>query len=929
MATSYTSWANYASTSVSIRLKYDVTETDTTFKITVTAQRWDKYALVPSGSCWLWLTDAGYSSAMSFPSASSNNSTRNIGSMTHTYNKTTSAQTITLWFETDQWFDTITDSGWTRVGVVKPSWTVTIPKKPSYTVKYAANGGSSTPSSQTKWHGTALTLAAGISRANASATAYTVTLNHNYSGSTNTTRSAARTTHYTFSKWKATSGTLYSAKASYTSNASTTMTAQWSSSTTTSSVTLTSPTRSGYTFDGWATSSTGSKAYDGGASFTPSSSTTLYARWYRTVTFNANGGSRAPAAQRALATSAIKLSTVAPTRTGYKFTGWNTKANGTGTSYASGASYPVQNPSVTLYAQWEILLTVSITSVTRCDANGTTDPLGSCAKVVFNWSSGSGSSVAASFNVSLGSQSTTVTRTAASGTETAIVSGLNPRTAYTATVTGTVASAGTSVSTTKSAPVAYTSPVINSVATNRVNASQVLDDEGTVLKLDVKWSVCQSLSQTVTMTVQAKDQNGAQLFPQPVSLTVPAGTYSGTDTFYVNDEEFSVDSQYTVTVTVTDALNVSVSKGSVLSTAYFPMDVLGDQHYYQTTTDTAIDPDKRYYAMDEDSGWYKLVEEPTVADIGSYYEATGPRPGHGISFGSAAKEEGFNVSMPMMMYEEQCYPTFTRSSWSTSSNETNLPVTPCFVLDTTTGALYFCSGSGIARINEGTDTAHPGTVRSDGAIAFNVAPGSNRCALNRSGDYLYITASDANGDGVGSYRFNMTTWGIAYRVYENGAWGSWETHIWNSAASRTANTVLAAPNGSAGAATFRKLVAADCDWIDRQLEDKDDNVSVANSTWVKIASITCPAGTWVISGTVYFASNSTGRRYACIHSASPTTAAQRQASSNCNAVSGAQTFLNVAGQKAPTSSTTYGLYAYQTSGSALNATGFLSAVRIK
>ena len=45
------------------------------------------------------------------------------------------------------------------------------------------------------------------------------------------------------------------------------------------------------------------------------------------------------------------------TREGYKFTGWNTVAGGTGTSYGDGANYTAPaNPSsytITLYAQWE------------------------------------------------------------------------------------------------------------------------------------------------------------------------------------------------------------------------------------------------------------------------------------------------------------------------------------------------------------------------------------------------------------------------------------------------------------------------------------------------------------------------------------------------------------------------------------------------
>ena len=55
------------------------------------------------------------------------------------------------------------------------------------------------------------------------------------------------------------------------------------------------------------------------------------------------------------------------TRTGYTFTGWNTKADGTGTAYHAGATiaYPAEGTTLTLYAQWK----VSSHTVTF-DANG-------------------------------------------------------------------------------------------------------------------------------------------------------------------------------------------------------------------------------------------------------------------------------------------------------------------------------------------------------------------------------------------------------------------------------------------------------------------------------------------------------------------------------------------------------------------------------
>ena len=71
-----------------------------------------------------------------------------------------------------------------------------------------------------------------------------------------------------------------------------------------------------------------------------------------TVTFHANGGVGAPAAQTASSGSSITLpSGDGMSRSGYTFGGWNTLAAGTGTNYAAGSSYTV-NGDVILYAKW-------------------------------------------------------------------------------------------------------------------------------------------------------------------------------------------------------------------------------------------------------------------------------------------------------------------------------------------------------------------------------------------------------------------------------------------------------------------------------------------------------------------------------------------------------------------------------------------------
>jgi uncharacterized repeat protein (TIGR02543 family) len=72
------------------------------------------------------------------------------------------------------------------------------------------------------------------------------------------------------------------------------------------------------------------------------------------------------------ASVATNLTTNAFTRTGYHFAGWNTAANGSGTAYADGASYPF-TASATLYAQWStgaIALVAGSTSSTKVGTTG-------------------------------------------------------------------------------------------------------------------------------------------------------------------------------------------------------------------------------------------------------------------------------------------------------------------------------------------------------------------------------------------------------------------------------------------------------------------------------------------------------------------------------------------------------------------------------
>jgi hypothetical protein len=86
-----------------------------------------------------------------------------------------------------------------------------------------------------------------------------------------------------------------------------------------------------------------------------------------TVTFVANGGAGSMSAETESAPTALSPNVF--TRTKHVFAQWNTAANGSGTSYANGASYPFVT-STTLYAQWIATTHVAPKHTVTFKANG-------------------------------------------------------------------------------------------------------------------------------------------------------------------------------------------------------------------------------------------------------------------------------------------------------------------------------------------------------------------------------------------------------------------------------------------------------------------------------------------------------------------------------------------------------------------------------
>jgi uncharacterized repeat protein (TIGR02543 family) len=227
--------------------------------------------------------------------------------------------------------------------------------------------------------------------------AHTVTFNSNYgtiatstqtsSVATTLTANGFTRTGYTFNSWNTDPngggfGIHYLDGASYGFAADMTVYAQWTpigahtvtfnsnygtptTSTQTSSVTanLTANafTRTGYTFNNWNTDPNGGGfgvQYLNSASYSFAADITVYAQWIAngtsfTITYLGNGNTSGLAPNPTTGSGSVNLATNSGVlvKTSSTFGGWNTAANGLGTTYAVGSGYNLI-ANITLYAIW-------------------------------------------------------------------------------------------------------------------------------------------------------------------------------------------------------------------------------------------------------------------------------------------------------------------------------------------------------------------------------------------------------------------------------------------------------------------------------------------------------------------------------------------------------------------------------------------------
>jgi uncharacterized repeat protein (TIGR02543 family) len=253
---------------------YVVSETNTTATIRVTAY-WQnvgwKYN-INHVSAWVYCNGSSYQvmNGGSVNTTSGTSAYASLGYHDFTINKGTASQSISCYASITSSSSYASGTKWATAS------SVSVAAKPSYTVKYNANGGTGAPGNQTKWYGTNLTLS-----------------------STKPTK-----TGHNFVRWNtntSNTGTAYSPGGTYTGNAALTLYAIWTPHTYTVSynanggtgapgnqtktygvnltLSSTKPTRTNYNFKGWSTSASGSVVYAAGATYTNNSAVTLYAVW--------------------------------------------------------------------------------------------------------------------------------------------------------------------------------------------------------------------------------------------------------------------------------------------------------------------------------------------------------------------------------------------------------------------------------------------------------------------------------------------------------------------------------------------------------------------------------------------------------------------------------------------------------------------------
>jgi uncharacterized repeat protein (TIGR02543 family) len=271
---------------------------------------------------------------------------------------------------------TLAANAFTRAGYDFAGWATSAGGTVAYANGASYTMGTASVTLYAKWTASINSITFDANGGSGSMTAQTIATD----ASANLTANAFTRAGYTFAGWATTAGgsVAYANGASYTMGAADlTLYATWTANTnsvtfdanggsgsmspqsvaTDASANLTANafTRTGYTFDGWATTAGGSVAYADQASYTMgSTNATLYAKWtanINSITFDANGGAGSMSPQSIATDAAANLTANTFSRATFVFAGWATTSTG-GVAYNDRQSYTMGSSNVTLFAVW-------------------------------------------------------------------------------------------------------------------------------------------------------------------------------------------------------------------------------------------------------------------------------------------------------------------------------------------------------------------------------------------------------------------------------------------------------------------------------------------------------------------------------------------------------------------------------------------------
>lgn len=365
------------------------------------------------------------------------------------------------------------------------------------------------------------------------------------------------------------------------------------------------------------------------------------------ITYNANGGSGAPADQVADYNKVIGITTTKPTRTNRTFLGWSTSSSGTPiAARAPGSSFPENAPSEILYAVWSPEL-YDLT-IWRTGGSGVSDPtnMGMLLRMQFyigdftDYTIKVGSTVIPKQdNAGNGTRNLTI------GSQYLDTTNFDPTKDYTVSVTATNAKGSRTVSA-KLSKTAYFKPTVTSASAYRYTSNwETPVDDGSHPAMTAKFSVY--TTSNVTYKFRIYDDENVVIYDGETHSGVSSTSgrlYSYRGAIVVDPEKY-----YTYEITLADELYTTVRR-VVIDTAFMAMDILGDLLWYQPSTDTAVVSGKKYFekVTSDDGDTYVKVdpEEGSNPQALELYERSGTRPASGVAFGTSAEGSGFRVAMP-------------------------------------------------------------------------------------------------------------------------------------------------------------------------------------------------------------------------------------------------------------------------------------------